>query len=298
MISQNPTTLQLRYLQTLSEIGVNQNSTIVFPLPWTSSSRSWTPSRRRRAGRAAAQRRARRRGNGAALLAQRDLRSRTPGDARSDKLGRPQWIYSNIRASSCSPATGCRCPAAPPPPPSRRPSRRPTRSVIPASSRRRCRSAAAARPAGSRSRKDRVEAEEHAKAILGMDIKGHTVHEVWIEAASDIAVRVLRVDRLRPLRQAPAGHALHAGRHGHRGGGRHQPGRDRPPARRPAARLPGLPRPPARVRGRRRRRHRAPARRAADQALRRLRQRRGDARRGQPADRDAATARSPRSTRR
>src|ERR1041384_471408 len=32
VISQNPTTLQLRYLQTLSEIGVNQNSTIVFPL--------------------------------------------------------------------------------------------------------------------------------------------------------------------------------------------------------------------------------------------------------------------------
>jgi succinyl-CoA synthetase beta subunit len=35
--------------------------------------------------------------------------------------------------------------------------------------------------------KDRPEAEEHAKAILGMDIKGHTVHEVWVEAASDIA---------------------------------------------------------------------------------------------------------------
>ena len=71
----------------------------------------------------------------------------------SDKLGRPQWIYSNIRASSCSPDTGCRCPAAPPPPPSRRPSRRPTRSVIPASSRRRCRSAAAGRPAASSSRR-------------------------------------------------------------------------------------------------------------------------------------------------
>jgi hypothetical protein len=26
-------TIQLRYLQTLSEVGVNQNSTIVFPLP-------------------------------------------------------------------------------------------------------------------------------------------------------------------------------------------------------------------------------------------------------------------------
>src|SRR5215217_2436595 len=35
--------------------------------------------------------------------------------------------------------------------------------------------------------KDRPEAEEHSKAILGMDIRGHTVHEVWIEAASDIA---------------------------------------------------------------------------------------------------------------
>ena len=32
-----------------------------------------------------------------------------------------------------------------------------------------------------------MEAEEHAKTILGMDIRGHTVHEVWIEAASDIA---------------------------------------------------------------------------------------------------------------
>ena len=31
------------------------------------------------------------------------------------------------------------------------------------------------------------EAREHATNILGMDIRGHTVHEVWIEAASDIA---------------------------------------------------------------------------------------------------------------
>jgi succinyl-CoA synthetase beta subunit len=30
------------------------------------------------------------------------------------------------------------------------------------------------------------EAEEAAQAILGMDIKGHTVHRVWIEAASEI----------------------------------------------------------------------------------------------------------------
>jgi len=33
IISDNPATLQLRYLQTLLEMGVNQNTTIVFPLP-------------------------------------------------------------------------------------------------------------------------------------------------------------------------------------------------------------------------------------------------------------------------
>jgi regulator of protease activity HflC (stomatin/prohibitin superfamily) len=33
IISQNPSTLQLRYLQTLVEVGVNQNTTVVFPVP-------------------------------------------------------------------------------------------------------------------------------------------------------------------------------------------------------------------------------------------------------------------------
>jgi regulator of protease activity HflC (stomatin/prohibitin superfamily) len=33
IISRNPTTLQLRYLQTLLEMGANQNTTVVFPLP-------------------------------------------------------------------------------------------------------------------------------------------------------------------------------------------------------------------------------------------------------------------------
>src|SRR5262249_40826084 len=35
--------------------------------------------------------------------------------------------------------------------------------------------------------RNRAEAEEHAAAILGMDIRGLTVHEVWIEGASEIA---------------------------------------------------------------------------------------------------------------
>jgi regulator of protease activity HflC (stomatin/prohibitin superfamily) len=33
VIARNPVTIQLRYLQTLREIGVNQNSTVVFPMP-------------------------------------------------------------------------------------------------------------------------------------------------------------------------------------------------------------------------------------------------------------------------
>jgi succinyl-CoA synthetase beta subunit len=34
--------------------------------------------------------------------------------------------------------------------------------------------------------KDRAEAEEHAQAILGMDIRGFTVHELYVEKASEI----------------------------------------------------------------------------------------------------------------
>ncbi len=34
---------------------------------------------------------------------------------------------------------------------------------------------------------DAEEARRHAEAILGMDIKGHTVHRLWVEHASDIA---------------------------------------------------------------------------------------------------------------
>jgi hypothetical protein len=33
VLASEPTTIQLRYLQTLTEIGVEKNTTIVFPLP-------------------------------------------------------------------------------------------------------------------------------------------------------------------------------------------------------------------------------------------------------------------------
>jgi succinyl-CoA synthetase beta subunit len=40
---------------------------------------------------------------------------------------------------------------------------------------------------GIRVAKERAEVEQHAKAILGMDIRGHTVHELYVERASEIA---------------------------------------------------------------------------------------------------------------
>src|SRR3954466_327706 len=43
---------------------------------------------------------------------------------------------------------------------------------------------------GIRLAHDRAEARAHAEAILGMDIRGHVVHEVWVEQASEIAAEL------------------------------------------------------------------------------------------------------------
>src|ERR1700749_2646418 len=43
------------------------------------------------------------------------------------------------------------------------------------------------KPGGIKIAQDRAEAEAHARAILGMDIRGLTVHELWVEGASQIA---------------------------------------------------------------------------------------------------------------
>ena len=55
---------------------------------------------------------------------------------------------------------------------------------------------------------DRAEAEAHAQAILGMDIRGFTVTRCWVEAASDIATEYYASVVLRPLGQEAAGDAL------------------------------------------------------------------------------------------
>ena len=147
------------------------------------------------------------------------------------------------------------------------------------------RSVGAARPAASRSPRTATRRSEHAEAILGMDIRGFTVHEVWIEAASDIdeeyyASIVFDRSAKAPLFMLST-----------QGGMDIEEVAERDPkaiARLhvdPLLGLPGLPRARARLRGRRRRRRRAADRRAARQALRRVRRRGRDARRGQPAHR-------------
>src|SRR3954467_11917498 len=40
---------------------------------------------------------------------------------------------------------------------------------------------------GIKGANDRTEGQQHATNIVGMDIRGFTVHEVWVERASDIA---------------------------------------------------------------------------------------------------------------
>ena len=149
---------------------------------------------------------------------------------------------------------------------SRRPWRPPRRSASPAWSRPRSRSAGAARRAASRSPRTPRRRAQHAEAILGMDIRGLTVHELWIEEASDIAAEyyasiVFDRSAKAPLLMLSTKGGMDIEEVADVG-----PRRDRAPARRPAAGLPGLPRAPPGLRGRRRRRRGAPGRRAAARA--------------------------------
>ena len=119
-----------------------------------------------------------------------------------------------------------------------------------------------------------------------MDIRGLTVHEVWVERASDIAAEYYAAVVFDRSAKKPLVMLSAMGGMDDRGGRR---GASRAIARLhvdPLVGLPALPRPPARVRERHRRRRDPPGRRDARQALRRVRRARRDAGRGQPADRD------------
>ncbi len=72
------------------------------------------------------------------------------------------------------------------------------------------------------------------RGILGMDIKGHTVHRVLVEEASDIAQEYYLSYLLDRADAHLRFDLLGAGRDGDRGGGARQPGGGRPDPDRPA----------------------------------------------------------------
>ena len=73
----------------------------------------------------------------------------------------------------------------------------------------------------------RDEVREHAGAILGMDIRGLTVHEVWIEEASQIEAEYYASIVFDRSAKAPLVMFSTKGGHGHRAGRRRGPRRDR-----------------------------------------------------------------------
>ena len=91
---------------------------------------------------------------------------------------------------TCSRSTVSPCSQEPSPRRPRRPVPRPSASAPRAggspSSRPRSRPGAAARPVGSRSPRPRRRRRSTPRAILGMDIKGHTVHQVMIAQGAQI----------------------------------------------------------------------------------------------------------------
>jgi succinyl-CoA synthetase beta subunit len=121
---------------------------------------------------------------------------------------------------------------------------------------------------------DRADAEQRAQAILGMDIRGLTVKEVWIEAASEIASEYYASVIFDRSAKAPLVMLST------KGGMDIEAVADEDPdaiARLHVDPLLGF----QDFHGRRRR---APHRRNAQQALQRLHRRGGDACRGQPPD--------------
>ena len=76
------------------------------------------------------------------------------------------------------------------------------------------------------------EAYEYAQQILGMDIKGHTVHRVMIAQGADIAEEYY-FSAAGPRQPLLPGHVLGRGRHGDRAARRGAPGRPGPRGRQP-----------------------------------------------------------------
>ena len=136
----------------------------------------------------------------------------------------PQWISTSIRARSSSRATASRSRTATSPRRPRRPAPAAERIGGPVVVKAQVLVGGRGKAGGIKLADDPDEAEQQARDILGLDIKGHVVRRLWVESGLGHRARVLLLDHLRPRGQDAAVHAVDRGRHGHRGGR----GRDTP----------------------------------------------------------------------
>ena len=113
----------------------------------------------------------------------------SPGRRTSVGLSKdgPSWTCSNIRRRSSSRTTAFRCHAASSPTPWRRCGRRREQLTGRVVVKAQVKTGGRGKAGGVKVADDAADAVEKATAILGMDIKGHTVHKVLVEEASAIA---------------------------------------------------------------------------------------------------------------
>ena len=136
---------------------------------------------------------------------------------RSLWLASRAWICSSTRASSCSHATASRFPSGAHATTVEGAVAAADELGYPCVIKAQVQIGGRGKAGGIKLADNRREAEEHARAILGMDIRGFTVHEVWVEQASQIdaeyyASIVFDRSARRPLVMLST-----QGRHGHRG---------------------------------------------------------------------------------
>ena len=212
----------------------------------------------------------------------RDYRFRC---ARIRLASAPRWIYSNIRESSSSPRTAFPVPEGKHAATVEDAVAAANEIGYPCVVKAQVRIGGRGKAGGIKVAKDDDEARAHAEAILGMDIRGFTVHDLWVEQASEIDAEYYASIILDRSAKKLLVIALADGRDGRRGGRRDRPRRPRPAATSSPAN--GLTRtPPARSRSTpgstRTSSTRSPR---CWSSLSRSRRRGRDADRGQPADR-------------
>ena len=146
--------------------------------------------------------------------------SRLAAGGTAERNGTVRWTCTSTRGATCSPGTGCRCWAAGSPRPRRRPARSPSgiggRVVVKAQ----VKVGGRGKAGGVKLAEGADEAAARATDILGMDIKGHTVHKVMVTTHGRHRRGVLLLLPARPGQPHVPVHRQRRRRHGDRAGRR------------------------------------------------------------------------------